>query len=140
MIKACGSIVFRREKGKILFLVMKSRRWGHWDFPKGHADSGETEMQTAIRETEEETGLKGLKFVPGFREALQYHIDITGDRTESGMKESVYFLAESPSDKVILSHEHTDYKWLPFKQAASLIKFANSRAMLTNANEFLLKL
>jgi 8-oxo-dGTP pyrophosphatase MutT (NUDIX family) len=139
MIKACGSIVFRREKGKILFLLMKSRRWGHWDFPKGHADAAETEMQTAIRETEEETGIKGLKFLPGFREALQYQVDITGDRTESGLKESVYSLAESPSDNVIISHEHTDYKWLPFKQALSLIKFANSRAMLKHANDFLLK-
>jgi 8-oxo-dGTP pyrophosphatase MutT (NUDIX family) len=140
MIKACGAIVFRREKGKVLFLVMKSKRWGHWDFPKGHADAGETEMQTAVRETEEETGLKGLKFVPGFREALQYHVDLTGDRTEAGMKESVYFLAESPSDKVILSHEHTDCKWLPFKQASSLIKFANTREMLKRANDFLSKL
>lgn len=131
--------MFRREKGEILFLVMKSKRWGHWDFPKGHADSGETEEQTAVRETEEETGLKGLKFLPGFREALHYKIDITGERTESGMKESVYYLAESPTDKVILSFEHADFKWLPYKKAASLIKFENVREMLQRAAEFLQK-
>jgi 8-oxo-dGTP pyrophosphatase MutT (NUDIX family) len=123
----------------LLFLLLKSRRWGHWDFPKGHADAGETEMQTAIRETEEETGLKGLKFLPGFREALHYQVDITGDRTEKGTKESVYFLAESAGGSVTISNEHTDYKWLPFKQAASLIKYDNSRAMLAHAHEFLSK-
>jgi hypothetical protein len=55
------------------------------------------------------------------------------------MKESVYYLAESPTDKVILSFEHTDFKWLPYKKAASLIKFENVREMLQCAAEFLKK-
>lgn len=50
--RAAGGVVRHEEKG---FLVI--RRFGHYDFPKGHVEAGETLEQTAVREVCEETGL-----------------------------------------------------------------------------------
>ena len=50
--KSCGAIIF--DKDKILVIQQKE---GHWGFPKGHVEEGETEVETAIREIKEETNL-----------------------------------------------------------------------------------
>jgi 8-oxo-dGTP pyrophosphatase MutT (NUDIX family) len=39
-------------------LLIKGRKSGKWSFPKGHAEQNETELECALRETYEETGLK----------------------------------------------------------------------------------
>jgi len=38
-------------------VVLRRNKLGKWLFPKGHVDFGESTLQTAIREAEEETGL-----------------------------------------------------------------------------------
>ena len=45
---------------------------GHWDFPKGHVDKGETEIETATRELEEETGIKKIILLDNFRKTINY--------------------------------------------------------------------
>ncbi len=55
VIKAAGGLVFD-EKKEMLFIF----RRGKWDLPKGKLDDGETLEQCAIREVEEETGLKNI--------------------------------------------------------------------------------
>lgn len=55
--KSCGAIVFRRDHGKLLYLVLQHTA-GHWSFPKGHIEEGETETETAQREILEESGLQ----------------------------------------------------------------------------------
>jgi len=56
IIKAAGGVV-ENEHEKILLIFRK----GHWDLPKGKMESKEKKKQTAIREVEEETGVKDLK-------------------------------------------------------------------------------
>ncbi len=56
VINAGGGLV-RNPGGEILVIF----RRGKWDLPKGKAEEGETIEQTAIREVEEECGLKGIK-------------------------------------------------------------------------------
>jgi 8-oxo-dGTP pyrophosphatase MutT (NUDIX family) len=117
---------------------MKNAEHGHWDFPKGHVEPGEDETQAALRETREESGLTEMRIIPGFRESIFYRVDIKGRRAESGNKEVAYFLGEVPAEaEPELSDEHTDCKWLPFKQAISLIKFDNARDLLARADAFL---
>ena len=49
---SCGTITFYNNK----VLLIKQNR-GYIGFPKGHMESGETESDTAIRETKEETNI-----------------------------------------------------------------------------------
>lgn len=57
-IEAAGGIIFN-PKGEVLFIY----RRGFWDLPKGKIDPGENPEETALREVEEETGLKNVSII-----------------------------------------------------------------------------
>lgn len=65
--KAGGGLVYNK-KGEVLFIF----RNGKWDLPKGGIEKGEEISQTALREVEEETGVKGLKIVRKLQKT--YHV------------------------------------------------------------------
>ena len=124
------------NSSKVLLLrhsSISSRGGGHWDFPKGHIDDGETEIQTALRELGEETGIEQVKVVDGFRDTITY--TFSGGQEQIG-KEVVFFLATTKESKVTLSHEHIDYSWLDFDSAFSRLTYDNARQVLRNAIEF----
>jgi 8-oxo-dGTP pyrophosphatase MutT (NUDIX family) len=54
---SAGGIVFRKDGATWQVLMVKNRR-GSWTFPKGRVEEGETLEETAVREVEEETGVK----------------------------------------------------------------------------------
>ena len=54
--KAAGGVI-ENKKGEVLFIY----RNGKWDLPKGKAEGKETSKETALREVEEECGVKGHK-------------------------------------------------------------------------------
>ena len=64
--KSCGTVIFRKARGKYAVLLIKNKYTDFWSFPKGHVEAGENEYQTAIRETKEETGID-VKIENGFR-------------------------------------------------------------------------
>ena len=55
--------------GEYLLLHYES---GHWDFPKGKIEEGETPEQAALRELKEETGIEDAEILPGFTEGIKY--------------------------------------------------------------------
>ncbi len=102
---AAGGIV-RNENGHILMI----KRKGLWDLPKGHMDAGETVLQTAIRETREETGISLLNAGGHFDDT--HHLYFIGDKLV--LKKSVWFLMDSFSTEVLKpqTEEHiTETKW-----------------------------
>ena len=124
------------NSSKVLLLrhsSVSSRGGGHWDFPKGHIDDGETEIQTALRELEEETGIANVDLVDGFRDTITYTFPSGQERIG---KEVVFFLATTKESKVRLSHEHIDYSWLDFDSAFSRLTYDNARLILRNAIKF----
>ncbi len=132
---SCGAVVFRKEGEKILYLLLHYEK-KHWDFPKGHVEKGESELETAVRETREETGITDLRFTRSFREAIHYYFQI-GRKTVH--KEVLYFLGETRTQEVILSKEHIGYVWLPYEEALGQITYENSKNVLRKANSFLKK-
>jgi len=60
--------VVRNEKGNLLMIYRNKR----WDLPKGRLEKGESPDQTALREVEEECGVKNLKITSEFM--LTHHI------------------------------------------------------------------
>lgn len=69
--KSCGAIVYRKSHGNTEILLIKHINSGHWSFPKGHMEAGETEIETAIREIKEETSVD-VMIDPTFRETVSY--------------------------------------------------------------------
>jgi len=102
-------LVTRREPRQ--FLLMKHA--DRWDLPKGHAEAGESAMQTALRETEEETGLAGEKISldPGFRYRSTYPVSYRSAPGQRFEKRLTMFLGwvEHPVD--LECSEHLGYQW-----------------------------
>ena len=60
IVSQAGAVAVRREGTELLVLLVTARRQpGHWIFPKGHVEPGETPDATALREAEEEGGITG---------------------------------------------------------------------------------
>ncbi len=130
--KSAGAVIFRKEDGKIYYLLLHYTP-GHWDFPKGHIEKGENIIQTVRRETEEETGIKDIKIISGFKEWIKYFFRAEGKNI---FKIVTFFLAETKTKEVKISFEHTDFKWLPYKEALEQLNFKNAKEILKKANDF----
>ncbi len=128
---SAGVILFRSQPQREYLLLDYG---SHWDFPKGHIEAGEDPQRTAARELHEETGIRDARFVSGFKEGMRYFYRKAG---EGMLKVVIYYLAETPSDNVILSDEHSGYLWLPYEAALKRLTFKNARDLLTKADTFL---
>jgi len=127
--KSCGIILTNRDK--VLLLHYPS---GHWDFPKGHVDGDEKEEATARRELFEETGIKDIIFIDGFRYATSYHYR-RGRHIYH--KKVVYFLGKTSITDVTISHEHQGHRWCNWQDTKETLTFINSKIILEEAEKFL---
>ncbi len=137
MEKSCGIILFHLEDFLLIQHSVKSNKdEGHWDFPKGHVEDNETELETAIRELEEETGIADFQLVDNFKHRITYNIQ-NGNAVIS--KEVIFFLAKSNTKVVTLSSEHQDYSWLSFNSAYDKLTYTNAKETLVKVKTFLEK-
>ncbi|MPS65669.1 MULTISPECIES: NUDIX domain-containing protein [unclassified Chryseobacterium] len=75
IIEAAGGIVNDAD-GNILFI----KRLGKWDLPKGKMEKGESREESAVREIEEETGLKDVELVRFINTTYHIYIERNGDK------------------------------------------------------------
>ncbi len=132
---SAGAVVFRRTKKGPEFLLLHYEL-GHWDFVKGNIEKGEDENETVRREIEEETGIKRITFVDGFREIIKYFYKWKGKNI---LKIVIYYLVETKQKTVKLSYEHIGFEWLPYVRAMDKLTFRNSKEVLNKAYEFIEK-
>lgn len=132
---SAGIVLFRRSNSRIFFLLLHYPS-GHWDFVKGKMETGETALQTALRETSEETGITDVSFVEDFEEWIKYSFQYDGELI---YKRVIFFLAETGTDRIQISHEHLDYVWLEYDEAMRKTTFENARMVLTRAHALLVK-
>ena len=128
--RSAGFVLFRRRERRRLYLVLRHRSGGHWAFPKGRIEPHEDALAAARREIVEETGIEGLRPIPGFRATVTYRF-ARGKRSIS--KTVVYFLAETEAECVRLSHEHGDAAWLEADDARRRLTYAESHRVLDEA-------
>ena len=131
--KSAGTILFNGSPPAFLLLRYQQ---GHWDFPKGTCEPGESKQETALRELEEETGITKATLLPGFRGTISYSYQRGGKPVHEIV---TFFLAETKTKKVTLSPEHTAFAWLPYGQALERLTYQNARNQLRKARIFLQK-
>ncbi len=134
--KSAGAII-KNSKNRYLLLHYPTRpprsREQYWGLVKGHVEEGENELETVKRETKEETGIKDLKIIEGFKETINY----TFETDEAKIyKTVVFYLAKTKTEDIKLSHEHIGYKWATFEEALETLTYKESKNVLKKAEEF----
>ena len=132
---SAGIVLFRKEDSKILFLLLHYPS-GHWDFIKGKMEKGESTHETAIREAKEETGIIDITFLENFEEWINYDFQYQGELVH---KKVVFFLAETKTNQVMISHEHLGYTWMDYNTSMEKTTFDNAKTVLTRAQMLLTK-
>lgn len=134
--KSAGAIIFIREGANRKFLLLKYTT--HWDFVKGNVEQNESEVETAKRECFEETGIRELKIIPGFkREEDYFYKDVYSGTKELVKKKVIFYLGETTEKNIKLSYEHEAFEWLDYEDALKKITIRSSRKLLEEAEEFL---
>lgn len=131
--KSCGALVYRKSHGNVEILLIKHKNGGHWSFPKGHVESGETEAETATREIMEETGID-IILDTTFREIVTY------SPKKNTQKDVVYFLAKAKSfDYIPQEEEISEIKWVEINLALSMLTYENDKQLVQKAKKSIQK-
>jgi len=140
--KSAGFIIYRRHPQEGLQYLVLYHRGNYWNFPKGKIEQGESELEGALRELAEETGLKNVKVIDGFRQQTQFFFKENKDgKSELIKKDYVLYLAEVPPGvEPHLSHEHHNgYGWFDLKTAQKFLRFKSLKEILAEADSIINK-
>ena len=115
------------DRGEILFIYRNDK----WDLPKGKTEGKETIEKTAIREVEEETGVKGLEI--GKPLDTTYHIFKRNGRYK--IKITYWFEMKTNYDGKLYAQENegiTKVKWLNSEQIKKALEnsYANIKLLV----------
>jgi 8-oxo-dGTP pyrophosphatase MutT (NUDIX family) len=143
--RSAGFICFRRRTDRspdaadgVEYLLLDYGR--HWEYAKGHVEKGEGDLDAALRELREETGIADARVIDGFRNEVIYFFR---DRRKGLIRKTVvFFLAETRTADadVVLSHEHAGFVFLPLEAALKRVTFAGARQVLRAAHDHLVKI
>jgi 8-oxo-dGTP pyrophosphatase MutT (NUDIX family) len=128
-----GIVPLSLHEGRWKVLLIQHHA-GHWAFPKGHADRGESPKQTAARELQEETGLTILRYLSPDPMKESYIFTFQGQRISKTVE---YFLALVEGEVVIQENEIKASQWLSLLDAHSNITFKEGKLVCLQVNEFL---
>lgn len=122
--KSCGAVIF--DGNKVLVIQQVA---GHWGFPKGHVEEGETEVQTAVREIKEETNLD-VEIDDKFRFVERYSPEPGVD------KDVVFFIAKKVGGEVKVQEEEVRAtEWLTPGEAMDRLTYETSKNILRKVME-----
>jgi 8-oxo-(d)GTP phosphatase len=123
VIRAAGGVLVRsRADGALELAVVHRPAYDDWTFPKGKLQAGEREEHTAIREVEEETGM---------RCRLERALGSTKYKDHRGRPKVVhYWVMRALDGHFRAGREVDELRWVSLRQATSLLSYNHDRALL----------
>jgi 8-oxo-dGTP pyrophosphatase MutT (NUDIX family) len=127
VVEAAGGVVWRRSPtGVVEVLLVHRPRYDDWTVPKGKLDAGEDHAAAALREVEEETGL---------RCALGEELATTSYTDRKGRPKRVRYWAMTPVGGDFTPTDEVDeVRWVPVAAAAEQLTYRRDRAVLDALN------
>ena len=128
--KSCGVIVYKYMENDLYILLIK-HNVGHWSYPKGHVEDGETEIETALRETKEETNID-VMIDSNFRVVTTYKTNY------NTIKDVVYFAGSPVNFDIIPQEKEVDeIRWVKYENCKNIITYENDYKLLLKLKEYL---
>jgi 8-oxo-dGTP pyrophosphatase MutT (NUDIX family) len=123
LVRAAGGLVRRvGGDGAAEILLVHRPAYDDWSFPKGKLEPGEAEEEAALREVEEETGL---------RCRLERELATTRYRDGRGRPKTVRYWLMTPLDGALAAaNEIDDARFVPLAEAAALLSYERDRELL----------
>ncbi len=119
--KSCGAVIFDGDKVLVIQQVK-----GHWGFPKGHVENGETEVETAMREIKEETNID-VEINENYRYIERYSPE------ENVEKDVVFFVAKKIGGEIKVQEEEVKAtEWLSPREAVERVTYASSKKIMND--------
>ncbi len=121
-VRAGGGVVWRERDGGIEVVVVHRPAYDDWSLPKGKVHDGEPDEAAALREVEEETGL---------RCELGAELESARYVDRRGRPKLVRYWAMRPAGGTLhADHEVDDCRWLPVGEAVALLTYERDRELL----------
>lgn len=136
---SAGGVVWRREGGKLEIVLARPARKDAWVLPKGQPNPKETLIETAVRETREETG---LEVTPGAEVGKISYVfswrDKPGEPLVRIFKNVHYFLME-PRGGSLDAHDHEmdEVRWMDIEEAEHRASYRSDREIIVKARAML---
>ena len=130
--RSCGTVLYTVEGGEIYYLLIKSKKTGFCGLPKGHVEGSESDKETAIRETWEETSVRPV-IVMDFRDEIEYRLK------NGNVKTVVFFVADYTGQTPAHNDgfENMDYLKLRYDDAIAALSMEKMRGVLIRANAYI---
>ena len=128
--KSCGAVIFRLHENREQALLIRHKNSSVWSFPKGHVEQGENELQTALREIAEETGVTDLTLDRGFRHTLEYHTKA------NVIKQVIFFVGQVRRDTALPRNSDEivqEARWADTDRVPYMLAFDNHRILFRDA-------
>ena len=129
-----GGIVYKEDQ----FLLVENSRMKNpeekwWGFPKGHLEEGESNEEAAIREVEEETGIKS-EIIQKIGQS-KYNLTKNGENVFKVV--TIYLMKYISGDLKAQLEEVSNVIWLPYEEALKKLTYPGDKDLLRKAKELM---
>lgn len=132
---SAGGAVFRKDDDRILWLVIRPAGKNTWRLAKGLIERGESSLEAAKREVEEEAGIKVEVLGKVGNDKYFYR-----QGRENIYKIVTYYLMEYEKEgREQISWEIGSLDWFPYEEAREKLSFSGEKEILEKANGLLEK-
>ncbi len=131
--RSAGGVICQKREGKMWVALIATKGGEVWGLPKGLVEKGEKPLQTALREVEEESGLRGEPVTDlGY---IEYWYRNSTTKVLYHKFVHYYLLSHVGGDVTQHDWEVHEARWFPIEEAIERASYQNERGVLIKARE-----